>query len=362
MSLNLDVLISIMSVFARPETKALISMMHTCRALYSAGVPCLLQWDVTLWRDEQLESFYRFIFSGKEPRFHYLRNLGVYLHKLRSPKLLAEILQHASRLEELSLQDCQVLDEDPQIARAIASLPNIKQLVLRGSKKTDTALYMFGQMQPSLVKLSLAPPYGSYLYEDDIRMLSSIGSLQELNIRNPKFTSAGLKFPQLRALELSDCRNAPLVKPLVLSFPNLRVLKVSIQWMHWDQMLNPIATERHREKNKQAQLSHSWKDLDFVLGSDRDLYLMALTCKIHCLEVTSVKSGGAPKLSAVLADSRPTDLRLTMDTETFGIECLKEILGQGLEQLTHLSLSITLQINDTLRTESYIVSVGCICV
>lgn len=103
--LNYDVMADILTFLHGAE---LLPAMWTCRTLYRAGVPLLLQHQVVIRTRAKLISFCRFMLHDPPPRFRCLRHLEISVPgRFKAPHkagLLLALLEHATALESLNYE------------------------------------------------------------------------------------------------------------------------------------------------------------------------------------------------------------------------------------------------------------------
>ncbi len=336
MLLNFDVLFDVMlHVSSRRDASWL---MQTCRTLYSVGAPTMLSFPVELRSKRHFISFHAFMSVGGGRRYQYLRKLtlgnGICGLTEEQMQQLIGLIHHATAIESLTIGHTSLLEEDLHFGYAIAQLTNVKEFFMDtvNKSKTPTSWELLLHIRSNVVSARL-----DLLLEldgirqtrgDPIYLLQNLAdSLEILDVRNADFATANIKYPHLKHLSVGLWHVAPIA-PLIRAYPNLRTLVIH--------NLSFDLAEAIRRANREFQLQRTWEALDYVETTINAAYNLAISCKIHFLNVEEVDTPeDVTMLGSVLADCRPSILSLSWDLllEVKQFPCLAKNIPRELEHL-----------------------------
>ncbi len=283
----------------------------------------LLRAPLTFENKRTFRSFCGFMLSDVPhvPRFPFLRCLDLCLqwHEELEPRLvmgpvLAEFFRRAQHLEVLRVDVDDVenlLEEEREVAEALASLTNLVAFRLGRKREGDRALAMLLAMQSPLRKLSL-PSYDSLTILNILRKFTP--SLEDIIITCPTepFAEATHSFPHVKRLTVISGYDLR-VHPFIHNFPTLKRFHITEMFRESDFTQGQL--EPHRQSNLAAQ--RSWTNLEFVGGSLLILYVLCLSCHGRDLSIDGVTCNNAHLLPLVLSDNRRARLRIRVLTLGF---------------------------------------------
>ncbi|KAF7791431.1 hypothetical protein EIP86_002447 [Pleurotus ostreatoroseus] len=320
----------------------LLYMMHTCRALYAAGAPYLLQSPVVLRSRARILSFCRYILI--EPsRFDLLRSL-----EIRAPgrfetgpkaDLFLAMLTHAKRLEELKILDTEILMSHERIASSLAALTSLRSIIFPALNEAACKVLHYSRSSLEKVEISFWSDE-TLCPGDPVPLLSRFAhSLCELRVTYAEFLCHDIQYPKVDTLFVDDCRFA-LAQPIVACFPNVRDL--SLWTGQEDEDLEEEEIEEHRQANIQAQKIVRWNCIQHLRGDIRSLYLLGLVCQVEHLDVHSafLTASRADQLSSLLSEGQPFALSIRIRVSEVNSTAIHRALCSNKDSLARLTIYV----------------------
>ena len=329
---------------ASVQTPQLVSVMaRTCRRLHIEGIRLLLSHRVVLAKQSQLISFCTFMLADKsDRRFAIWRDcfvLGLRKISTDTSSLFCDVLSRcgSSHVTGLLLWHAtELLESDPRLSSAFTSFTRLDYIFLalkRGDhggtrllrslhsplKSARIALSTFAYSQRSISQSRVIYARGS----DPFWLLSKFSATLEVVKATGDVTIGGCQQRFLHVTELVIEQELPLIRPLVTSLPNLRILKFSaVTQVHGQDNLlaltssigKDFTTRECREINLRDQRTHgAWITLDTLVAPTVTAYAAALLSRIRRLHLYGCKGRPAielPMLLSVIKEAQPTQLRL----------------------------------------------------
>ena len=355
--LNYDVLVAIYSHLT--DRNDLLAFMSTCHALRLAGVYYLLRFRVVVTSDKQLASLCHFLLADAPTRLGMLTQLAVRTCA-QSPEtvnLYLRVLQGARQLRDLDIL-CGRPASDARIHAAISNLNNVQTLTVHDLSAPESALLRYMDSPVRDIDISLSA-YSQPI--DPVALLSNFSdSLERLRViqgyqqrASPKVT-----YPFLHTLIAESCA-FERIEPLIDAFPNLRDL--TIKTYGDDETVDEVALDRLR--NLEIQRLKSWDTLDRVRGDVLMLYRLGISCRVKRLDIPCLVNTSADPIftlsfkqmfAAVLADTQPSILTLTLRPSVFDMTQFPMYMGSVPESLQ--KLVITLHIRASMDVGRVMVS------
>lgn len=313
------------------STKAVSSMMKTCRILLAEGAKYLLMPGVQLDNEASIISFVSFLFRARRQHIRHLHKLtlGAPDGGLSNPTahfftsaiiLLSPPIHYLSLLGEWD----RILQTHPGISDAFVSLEFVRGISISGVG--EHCLAMLRRMRSPVSTIYVGynalhdeavPPAPSALHP--LAALPNFqGTLENFHL------SGGLGesdltvitiFPLTRFLHMTNIV-IPIIRPFIAAFPNLAYLMADTAYDGSKAVIrDPIvvtAMTSWRTANQAAQDLHgSWKTLDHFEGTVHGLYVLGLRCRVNSLKIT-LSYESFDWLSDVLIDTRPSTVVLTI--------------------------------------------------
>ena len=358
-SLNHDVIG--MVLYCLPQRKDVLSFMSTCHYWYSAGIPALLSHPVQLDSESSdITSFCDFVCFDLDRRAKSLRDICV-AATLRYPGSIVQtdltklllILRHATNLQKFGM--ISINNPSEAIISVLINHDNLTDLYLGlPDGATITAL---GKWRAPLKKVRLYLPRpstdgfdqaGAGLYMDPTWILDSFNyTLREMVVGGAQTFSAGSIFPAMQELVLENATQTMPIDQIMEAFPNLKRLTISLKSGY---QLSERGMESRRQRNYAWNAKSVWKSLDYLQGDLPCLYVLALPCRVHSLDVTippleELEEPGFynpyPMLTTLVDTLRPSQwrLRLTFIADPEGNVPLPACLTVAPTCITHLDLT-----------------------
>ncbi len=369
MRFNFDILICLMRL--TQERRDVSATMRTCRALYSAGMPSLLSFDIDFDVWERFAAFCSFMDVDAPRRSRFLRQMTLYMHHLSNSFSTGTldhilcILQHATQLHQLRITTYVrggPRPLDPRLIGALSSLTSIKHLTL-GETSNDTVMILQSLHSP-VAEARVDFKSGSDV--DPILVLRTFSSsLQQLAaLGSPVFPRAphyDIQYSLVTKLEISVRIGSPIpLKPLIYSFPNLRVLRL-VDEVDLDQVQPfegdiALAGEGWRQANILSYSQRHWEALDHVSSDILNLYLLGLSCKVHHLHLEFARCYGVDNLRLIketLSMIRPTRLHIRVFDD---VDFNPTQLDRTVDDLTHLHINFIICSSELVDTPQVVVS------
>ncbi|KAI0768797.1 hypothetical protein BD413DRAFT_561559 [Trametes elegans] len=371
-TLNFDVALSLVRFCSRTTIRTL---MQTCRALYEEGVRCLLA-DVTIHGAAQLGPFLAFLNAGDDVRFRSLCALRLSFQNPQSPppevvEQLLRAIPKMTALESLEIDCSNLLWEYPALNDAFAALRSLRNLkaVLWNAANLPLVTHAQSPIRSIHVDSSVEEEPG-VLFQSFSSTLEEIWYFQR---------TAGLSTP-LRLTTRPPDRPPPIYPKVwkmnlggmtpprtieyVKTFPNLTHLILDLTHPYSD-LDGPRSEaleilEQHRMANREdASSAPYWTHLQCYRGYVADLYLLAIRCPIHEVDLHELFEDELELLAAVLEDVRPKHLTLRISHRTLNNLATTRLVMSGAFQLDRLHLTVKLK-GDPADINPYALTVGAI--
>lgn len=314
--------------------------MRTCKTLFGAGIPHLLESTVYLRSIEKTIQFLHFIFatSFRIERFQNLRSINIGICGAIAPEqcralapYMIRMLQSATDLEhlDLALLD-QFCEADPNFLNVVASLPSLRKLHIRNSE--EKVLDLLSAIRSPLQELD-----ASFDMFDDLP-----DPLPHLRNISPTLTTLSLRwvYLRLRGIRCNSVRNltirayVPIYATVVVSsFPGLVTLDIET-CNKGSRIENADLLRKWNQENLNA--AEEWPKLCKLKGAAVELYIMGLSCPVHYLDMHSINASTLEWVQPLLDSHQPHFVRLSLSLGT-----LVDPGNTFREVLEHLSLSCT---------------------
>ena len=338
MVLNLDVILSIMHfVESRCD---LLSVMQTCRTLFSAGFAHLLRPPLQFTSVVPFTSFCRFMLidSPHSTRFQCLRNLDLcFLNARPTITVGTEVVALFSRalaIKVLKINRAEYFFKAREgIFEAISSLNSLE--VLEMGDIGDLSTSMIRAMQSTLKKISLFPVIPNTLLEDLQSLRGCLEDISLYHLSGPLVVTN--PFLRVRYLSIESSYDSR-IEPFINNFPNLERLTVKSGFIA---RTFSDSIDNLRRTNIAAQKVAGWDGLKFISGNPEVLYLLGLSCHGGDLHLGILPTHHYRYLHPILSYSRPSRLKLTINTSTVPSALLPRIpqVDRHLE-LTYLRIRL----------------------
>lgn len=264
-SLNWDILANVSSHIDHPSDLSRAS--RTCHALRWVGVSQLLTRGVELYGKGHLMPFVAFV-TAEDRRPRFLKKLTIDLRPTdelldEDTALIAHILTQCTFVEELTIGQTYLLDEDLRIGAALVRLQFIKHLKLGCAGGVVNLGPFLASMRSQCTEMDINFNASPDLQEsedvddDDLNpmLLSSAPSLEALRVTDPTFGTMMVQYPRLTTLEIGEWWRFNL-EPLLYAFPNLShlILRDCCR----------ASNTSPRETNRAFYLQNPWVNLNHV--------------------------------------------------------------------------------------------------
>ncbi|KAJ3554594.1 hypothetical protein NM688_g3027 [Phlebia brevispora] len=337
--LNFDILARMMTFITRG--KHLLAVMRSCHALYQAGVLPLVRlaaWSVDEYR---LSSFYAFMINHSPISFIVFDHLCISCREELSDahnKMLIDLLERSTALQELEVDSSAVLDMDSGVPQAIASLTTLSSLTFSDPAAEEEINYILANLHSPL-------DYVSVFFVDDcedpVPLLANFRqTLEQATFICVQLESTEFSYSRLTHLDLRLCYR-PKLSVLMTAFPNLEDLKLDAgDHIGVDPEEHP-ELEALRASNIQFQHDNGpmWKSLESVTADIASLFMLGLHMEIDGLYVESSVGCDvdAAWLRATLTLVSPKTLRLSCwDSPAV----LAQTFRVGMDNLARLIVSL----------------------
>lgn len=347
-TIDYDILVAVMEVAAAQDTRLVAAMSRTCRRLHTESIKWLLSREVLLGWESDLISFCNFMLADQtNHRFsiwygRFVLYMGTI--SMEASSLLCDVLSRCgnSHVTDLQLWDAtRLLQSDPRLSSAFASFTRLDFLYIdlqRGDREGTRFLRL---LRSPLKSVRLQLPTFTYTQRagsesrviyargaDPFWLLSKLNASLERVEVDGDITTGAYKQQFLHITELSLEQEIPLVRPLIASLPNLRVLEFTA--IHRMRLRDNLYTMRGfvgknfntrecREINLRDQRTYgAWTTLDMLAAPTITAYGAALLSRINRLHLLGCKGRPSIELSMmlrVIQEARPTHLRLVLDMQ-----------------------------------------------
>lgn len=313
------------------SSATVISMMQTCRILASHGAGIMLARGVWLKDEDSIVSFLGFLLAIDDHHIDHFRDLTLVAPPVLSTSTshsLASMIELSAAISALVLEGEweEILEAFPHVRDALSSLSSVKTVRIPFAGKNSLEIIHKMHSPLSFAFLGHLPQETDSLSSNDGSIIHPLTVLQ-----NSRDTLETLvldwcigdepahpppQFPLLRELQMADLWD-PIIGPYISASPNLKTLSASTadDQCEEEEINHPAVIARvslRRSENTATQARHgSWSSLDLFTGTAVGLYILGLKCKIKSLDLT-IAYEPFLWLSAVLADTHPSTLRLSI--------------------------------------------------
>ncbi|RDX49795.1 hypothetical protein OH76DRAFT_1482890 [Lentinus brumalis] len=371
--LNDDILREIAFHASRPTC---LTLMRTCKFLYSEGAKAALRHPVTLTHYMGMFRFLHFLHAGD--RFRYVRELRICFVTMDQAGLseLEESIRLMTGLEAL-LFDLDpeknhyaedVLGYFPPLVDAISRIPHLRRISIKGAGPCAKELMrrlQYNSLESVLLNWDFGrhwargrPPFvGSDPWPSlhPVPFLAKwTSTLQELTCEHwynsrvlPVFPHV---YPNMRRLTIrNDCRY-PRLAPLIRAYPNLAYLDVNTFGDTAYHLPDPEAEEA-RSVNVSSQHAADapgpWRRLAEVVGPIVELYALGLQAPVGLLRVPGFGIGdrNLDYFSTVFRDLQPRGIQFAAEGELFLPQFVELVRGPGASFLENIDLRVILHRN-----------------
>ncbi|KAJ3552457.1 hypothetical protein NM688_g4141 [Phlebia brevispora] len=338
--INLDILALIMTFVEKRQD--LLSFMHTCRALYTAGIQPLLRLATDI-STSKLQSFHTFMFAHSPASFAALRHLHFVDYPRVAPehvKNLASLLERSLHLEELKIPSC-VLDADPRIPLSISSYKALVSLDLWPGQSSE-AESMLSRLHSPLKDLDVS---FAHIEQDPVSLLSRFrDTLETACLVN--VTTMRTDFSYVKLTKLVLYCTLPQLSILTSAFPNLRTLEIEDDHDSSEPMGGIVAQlGAVRMQNIAFQGTHrSWTSLRSVSTDVDSLYAMGLRNQIDELNILGFLPNAPPFgyawFHSSLDSLQPKELTVWLHDEDINEEYICGLFAARMDQLVRLGVTM----------------------
>ena len=327
MTLTYDTLLHIISVSLNVQDT--MQLIATCRVLYHEGPKVALKKVVTIYTEEQLASFLKFLRADNSSRCRYLRQLelcGCFLE----PDVVQELIDTIpllTNIEYLGLKEAEdLLELDPALTVAFSAITSLRHIEFTGVQ--GESYEILSTLQSPLISANVSfltmCDWGFWDFVDiglreayhPVTVLGKFSlTLEELQCTawftpSDKIVPEDV-YPNMRKLSIGFHEFPLRIDPFIRAFPNLTHLHVNT-----DGSYSEGIRESH-DTNVVQQLDPvdscgTWMHLDHFSGCLSDLYAIGLTFHIPHITIMDRLDNG-PKtdmLATVLGYARPVRLKL----------------------------------------------------
>lgn len=351
MRINFDVLLVILSQFGSGNRQDIGRMMRTCRTLYRAGIPYILEGEVKIDNFPKFIPFCYFMARTDPLRYCYLRTLKVDcwgdIPPLDNEDLFATFFRKAKLLKDLTIYGADMLFKDERVPCAISALTNLRSLSVH-DYMLEPYEKMITSIQSPLVKLH-AVGNDSSEFQDPFHLYQHLAkTLESLRVEHVYFESAAyldVQFLKVTSLRIEEGSAECGIGDLYDAFPNLRELTVFLGNTISDpEEIEIIDEDRAKNLNEQEAGVPIWETLDRVTGEVLSIYELAIQSKIRwlTLEETNIRetSRGERFIRAILTDSQPSALTFEIDVYEVPLPRLGNLMAPALATLTAMDLKL----------------------
>ncbi|OCH92711.1 hypothetical protein OBBRIDRAFT_886071 [Obba rivulosa] len=332
--LTYDIFVYLMFFLDKAE---LLSVMQTCRGLQTGGVSCLLQRAPILTSDKHMRSFFSFMLVDRPYRFPMLQTCNLGLRCTLSDSAFSLMIQTLARCNNITTLHLtifdEVLEENPNVAMAIASLPCVKCCWIHAHARVYTVAEFIGWMPSPIESLAFESHQG--LAYPDMLLQNFKMTLESLIVSFADFTELKAEYPHLQHLEFIDEAAVKLdTATLARTFPALST---------WEFPFHPPKHDGFPEYTRwlnQAGFKKDgcWDHLDNISGHIRHIYRTGVTCRVDQL-ICHMDVSDANELQVILHDLRPRRLQLRIELEVFPLDLPRNLLAEA-SNMTDLRLTI----------------------
>lgn len=351
------------------HTPDLLSWSLTCSSLRSAALKRLLSRRITLRimkgmkGKESVRSLHTCIWADRNsPRVQYIRAMEIHFSSAlredelpesqhaETARLVHDILTHAINLSSLTLPMYRYsLSEHPTISAALANLPNLCELSISG--QTSSPQELVRSMRSPLRSLTtdfitrgeeiLWTPRIYHQFIGHLATTLEVLTLSHLSL-NDDSPSKAIRYESLRSLSI-NIDSTPLLEQLLDWAPAISVLNAP------EGCFRLIESEYGdiRSRNLAIQAARgSWKGLRRLVSNPAMLYMLALSCPIQHLVVSSCHARNKIYITEALRGNPVPRLSLTILLKE-GLSVFYGLLPPDVQSsLTHLTLCMVSSIGD----------------
>ncbi|PIL22866.1 hypothetical protein GSI_15562 [Ganoderma sinense ZZ0214-1] len=369
-SWNVDVMHIIMSY---ADLRVVSNLMQTCSALNYAGTKYLLADGLTLRSEYGLVSFLYFFRAhgalGECARRLALLNkvtIDFYYEPSEYVAPVLECLFEVFALTAFNLTSLKISNTEallvlhPPLGTAIAKLRTLKTVDFFNTGVHCATLLR--TLQSSLVTVKLRFDLDTRAQEDDSEVLpepdanpillleGSQSTLESLSVSCATPSPDGPYYPNMTHLELSFA-GFPYVKDYIRAFPNLQ----SLTCFDYTRFGDELAWHSRRGMAIVYQVYHgTWRSLRKFEGSLLTLWVLGLTCHIHCVRLSFAQQLGVDPnfLNDVIIDVRPSELALRLPGAAWLLDdAVRAVLSEE-GRLQVLEIYVLFHINEADDTVS----------
>lgn len=342
------------------DLQTLLSCSLTCHAFREIAAKKVLAVRAVDLRDERsIRAFHTFLFADTSARAPYVRIINLSIEDvddvsyLAVAQLVVDIFKHAPYLERLYIpfgEETFACLGNPEVHKTIGKLTRLQELSIPLWCGYTEQILLTIRSPLKILRVSLKQIWTSErtTWITPTRLHEVIGAfsqtLESLGVteRAIKFDpdSKGPQYLAVKSVEFFGTRGPPWMDVLVHMFPNLRL---TLDLGDGDHLLVDDDAEQQRVRlvNKADQARGvRWERMGTVIGDTLTLFMLGLTCPIDTLMVNSSCAHLKDRLVAVLRDSLPTHLKLTLML-SHGVGAFEETFPvEVVPRLTHLVLFV----------------------
>ncbi|KAL1949176.1 hypothetical protein VTO73DRAFT_10982 [Trametes versicolor] len=342
------------------DLQTLLSCSLTCHAFREIAAKKVLAVRAVDLRDERsIRAFHAFLFADTSARAPYVHIINLSIEDVDDEsyvavaQLVVDIFKHALYLERLYIpfgEETFACLGNPDVHKTIGKLTRLQELSIPLWSGYTEQILLTIRSPLRIIRVSLKQIWTveRTTWITPTRLHEVIGAfsqtLESLGVteRAIKFDpdSKGPQYLAVKSVEFFGTRGPPWMNVLAHMFPNL---STTLELGDGDHLLVDDDAEQQRvrlvNKGEQAR-GVRWEKIGTVIGDTLTLYMLGLTCPIETLMVNSSCAHLKDRLVAVLRDSLPTHLKLTIIL-SHGVGAFEETFPvEVVPRLTHLVLFV----------------------
>ncbi|KIP09298.1 hypothetical protein PHLGIDRAFT_12084 [Phlebiopsis gigantea 11061_1 CR5-6] len=345
MRLNYDILIAVMAFARRSDVGR---VMSTCRTLYRAGVPHLLRGSIKIKSAAQLNLLCEYMRGDLPYRSRYLRglDLSIYADSLTEdaapPTPFVTLLsEYAQNLEALDITYTDTLAS--VLSSALSTSKSLRTLTI--SAYSWDLEHLLREIHAPIKALNITFEdewHGDGVIDMDPAIICAPlkDYLEYLRVSDADFATSHIQYPRLKSLRVGGCKFAE-IEHIFNSFPNLSNLDLRMH--HGNDTLSALDIQEHRMLNIEAQQRGCWRSLRYLEADLLSLYMLGVQSTVDSLRLVFGllnEARDGPRLRAVLSDTHPSNLELSLPMHGFDLSKLGDLLDPAKDRLTILLLTV----------------------
>ncbi|KAK7694269.1 hypothetical protein QCA50_001449 [Cerrena zonata] len=282
-SLNWDILLCITRCL---DNRTDVSrMMRTHRVLYRAGWSVLLGFPIEVCRRNYHDILTMLSLPDAINRGEHIRSLSIDLKFCTDNDILGmkAIVEHSTNLRRLAIE--------PEDGENVFSNNELAEAVL-WIQRSNQHLHLHDVLQRIKAPLAVLKISPSHVDAELKALIASFSATLEV-IRTMSVQIRDLDFqcPRVHLLSLHLLRPVGFIstRELTAAFPNLKKL-----YFGGSLTTSIDEAEEYRARNQKQPAPSPWPKLDYVEISPVNLWILALQCPIHCLNILDCEEDDDP--------------------------------------------------------------------